>query len=125
MLGHTEYISYSNSRNTLSYFQLNPSEKSLEFGRDFKISHYAGDVQYSVEGFIEKNRDTLYQDFKRLLYRSENDIISGMWPEGKKDVTEITKRPITAGTSFKTSIIALVENLLTKVCGIITQQVIW
>ena len=38
-----------------------------------------------------------------------------MWPEGKKSETEITKRPITAGTAFKTSIIALVENLLTKV----------
>ena len=38
-----------------------------------------------------------------------------MWPEGKKSVTEITKRPTTAGTAFKNSIIALVENLLTKV----------
>ena len=38
-----------------------------------------------------------------------------MWPEGKKSEKEITKRPITAGTAFKTSIIALVDNLLTKV----------
>lgn len=25
-------------------------------------------VRYSVEGFIDKNRDSLFQDFKRLLY---------------------------------------------------------
>ena len=24
--------------------------------------------RYSVVGFIDKNKDTLYQDFKRLLY---------------------------------------------------------
>lgn len=25
-------------------------------------------TRYSVEGFIDKNRDSLFQDFKRLLY---------------------------------------------------------
>ena len=40
----------------------------MEFHRDFKICHYAGDVIYNVNGFIDKNRDTLFQDFKRLLY---------------------------------------------------------
>lgn len=24
--------------------------------------------RYNVEGFLDKNKDTLYQDFKRLLY---------------------------------------------------------
>ena len=38
-----------------------------------------------------------------------------MWPEGAQDITETTKRPITAGTNFKNSIIALVDNLATKV----------
>jgi hypothetical protein len=42
-----------------------------------------------------------------------------MWPEGAQHITETTKRPITAGTNFKNSIIALVDNLATKV-GIFT-----
>ena len=46
----------------------NPSQKSLEFGRDFRVLHYAGEVTYCVNGFIDKNKDTLFQDFKRLLY---------------------------------------------------------
>ncbi|XP_038184532.1 unconventional myosin-Ig isoform X5 [Arvicola amphibius] len=50
--------------------QLCPTDKTMEFGRDFRIKHYAGDVTYSVEGFIDKNRDSLFQDFKRLLYNS-------------------------------------------------------
>ena len=45
-----------------------PSDKSLEFGTMFRIRHYAGDVIYLVDGFMDKNKDTLFQDFKRLLY---------------------------------------------------------
>ena len=48
--------------------QLSLSDKTLEFGQDFKIKHYAGEVIYKVDGFIDKNNDTLFQDFKRLLY---------------------------------------------------------
>ena len=48
--------------------------KTLEFGQDFLVRHYAGDVVYNVNGFIEKNKDTLFQDFKRLLFNSDNEI---------------------------------------------------
>jgi myosin-1 len=37
-----------------------------------------------------------------------------MWPEGSKQVTAVTKRPVTAGFIFKTSMIALVQNLMSK-----------
>ncbi|XP_048195332.1 unconventional myosin-Ig isoform X3 [Perognathus longimembris pacificus] len=94
--------------------QLCPTDKTMEFGRDFRIKHYAGDVTYSVEGFIDKNRDFLFQDFKRLLYNSTNPTLRAMWPDGQQDITEVTKRPLTAGTLFKNSMVALVENLASK-----------
>uniref|UniRef100_A0A3B5PYF6 Unconventional myosin-Id n=1 Tax=Xiphophorus maculatus TaxID=8083 RepID=A0A3B5PYF6_XIPMA len=94
--------------------KLSPTDKSLEFDRDFRIRHYAGDVAYSVVGFIDKNKDTLFQDFKRLLYNSSNPVLKGMWPEGKLRITEVTKRPLTAATIFKNSMISLVENLASK-----------
>ncbi|XP_023983391.1 unconventional myosin-Id isoform X2 [Physeter macrocephalus] len=90
------------------------SDKILEFDRDFRIRHYAGDVVYSVIGFIDKNRDTLFQDFKRLMYNSSNPVLKNMWPEGKLSITEVTKRPLTAATLFKNSMIALVDNLASK-----------
>lgn len=91
-----------------------PSDRSLQHAKDFKIIHYAGEVTYSVDGFMDKNKDTLFQDFKRLMFSSSDATISSMWPEGKVDVTEVTKRPFTAGTIFKSSMIALSQNLASK-----------
>lgn len=92
--------------------KLNQSDKSLVLGKNFRILHYAGEVTYNVSGFIEKNKDTLFQDFKRLLYGSRNELISQMWPEGAQSLNSITKRPVSAGVLFKTSIIQLVEKNL-------------
>ncbi|XP_035286909.1 unconventional myosin-Ig [Anguilla anguilla] len=94
--------------------KLSPSDKTIEFNRDFRILHYAGDVTYSIEGFLDKNKDPLFQDFKRLMYNSEDPVLKEMWPEGQLSITEVTKRPLTAATLFKNSIIALVDNLACK-----------
>uniref|UniRef100_A0A8D8KGC0 Myosin-IA n=3 Tax=Culex pipiens TaxID=7175 RepID=A0A8D8KGC0_CULPI len=94
--------------------QLKPMDKELKHREDFRITHYAGDVIYCVNGFIEKNRDTLFQDFKRLLYHSGDRLISTMWPEGAQDISKTTKRPLTAGTLFQRSMAELVATLLKK-----------
>ncbi|KAJ8378992.1 hypothetical protein AAFF_G00232210 [Aldrovandia affinis] len=94
--------------------KLCPTDKSMEFHRDFRIRHYAGDVTYSVEGFLDKNKDPLFQDFKRLMYNSEDPVLKEMWPEGQLSITEVTKRPLTAAMLFKNSIIALVDKLACK-----------
>lgn len=46
---------------------------------------------------------------------SSNPVLKDMWPEGKLSITEVTKRPLTAATLFKNSMIALVDNLASKV----------
>ncbi|MCP9258506.1 Unconventional myosin-Id [Dirofilaria immitis] len=95
--------------------QLCPTDKKLAFERDFRITHYAGEVTYNVVGFIDKNRDTLYQDLKRLLYNSNNPILREIFPDGAKSVTEVNKKPLTAGTIFKNSMLDLVQQLSAKV----------
>uniref|UniRef100_A0A8C7DGA6 Myosin IG n=1 Tax=Oncorhynchus kisutch TaxID=8019 RepID=A0A8C7DGA6_ONCKI len=98
----------------LESMDLLPSDKTMEFHRDFRIRHYAGDVTYSVEGFLDKNKDPLFQDFKRLMFNSSNPVMKEMWPDGQLSITEVTKRPLTAATLFKNSIVALVEKLSCK-----------
>uniref|UniRef100_A0A1A9WM81 Myosin motor domain-containing protein n=1 Tax=Glossina brevipalpis TaxID=37001 RepID=A0A1A9WM81_9MUSC len=94
--------------------QLNPMDKELKHREDFRITHYAGDVIYNINGFLEKNKDTLYQDFKRLLHHSNNTHLSEMWPEGAQDIKMTTKRPLSAGSLFQRSIIDLVNTLQKK-----------
>lgn len=94
--------------------QLKPMEKSLKHKINFRVTHYAGDVIYSIIGFLDKNKDSLFQDFKRLLYHSTDPVVKTMWPEGAQHISEITKRPLTAGTLFKNSMSALVQNLASK-----------
>ncbi|KFU88158.1 Unconventional myosin-Id, partial [Chaetura pelagica] len=50
----------------------------------------------------------------KRLSSSSNPVLKMMWPEGKLSITEVTKRPLTAATLFKNSMIALVDNLALK-----------
>uniref|UniRef100_A0A672IFY5 Myosin IG n=1 Tax=Salarias fasciatus TaxID=181472 RepID=A0A672IFY5_SALFA len=95
--------------------KLCPTDKSMDFQKHFRIRHYAGDVTYSVEGFLDKNKDLLFQDFKRLMFNSADPVLTQMWPDGQLSITEVTKRPQTAATLFKNSIVALVDKLGCKV----------
>lgn len=94
--------------------ELAPTDKTLTFKETFRITHYAGSVTYNVNGFIDKNKDTLFQDLKRLLYNSSNSLLSSLFPDGSKSVSEVNKRPLTAGTIFKNSMSELVDQLASK-----------
>ena len=94
--------------------KLSPSDKELKHVEEFRVKHYAGDVIYNIKGFLEKNKDNLFQDFKRLMYSSSDKNVSNMWPEGAQNITATTKRPLTAGTIFKNSMIALIKTLKSK-----------
>ena len=79
LVGHKHYTSR----------QLKPMDKELKHKVQFRIKHYAGDVVYNINGFLDKNKDTLFQDFKRLLFKSKNSIVCNMWPEGAQDITKV------------------------------------
>ena len=48
----------------------------LELPTTFTIKHFAYDVAYSVDGFLEKNRDLVPSEIIRILEDSESEFIS-------------------------------------------------
>uniref|UniRef100_A0A3Q3B146 non-specific serine/threonine protein kinase n=1 Tax=Kryptolebias marmoratus TaxID=37003 RepID=A0A3Q3B146_KRYMA len=56
------------------YFWI-PKRMELCFG----IQHYAGKVMYNVNGFLEKNRDTLPADIVVVLRTSENKLLQQLF----------------------------------------------
>lgn len=75
----------------------------------FGIQHFAGTVFYKVEGFLEKNRDSVSLDLKMLAMNSSNLFLRSMfegddgWENGKKSVTLLAQ--------FKNSLDSLIKTL--------------
>ncbi|XP_022656886.1 unconventional myosin-Ic-like isoform X1 [Varroa destructor] len=81
-------------------------------GRDeFRIVHYAGEVTYKIEGFLEKNNDLLYRDLKRAMASADSDVLRETFPDSE---FASKKRPVTAVTQFKISLQELMVALSTK-----------
>eukprot|EP00051_Salpingoeca_urceolata_P026871 m.479073 g.479073 ORF g.479073 m.479073 type:complete len:1416 (+) comp21312_c0_seq1:275-4522(+) len=46
---------------------------------DFGVVHYAGKVDYKVDGWVEKNKDPENQNIKQLLAESSNDFVRDLF----------------------------------------------
>lgn len=36
--------------------------------QEFRLLHFAGEVTYSIQGFLDKNNDLLFRDLKEVWY---------------------------------------------------------
>jgi len=57
--------------------------------------------------------DTLFKDMKQVMYNSSSEVLKKMFPDGV-DNGDVSKRPTTTGTAFKTSLNQLITNLMAK-----------
>ncbi|XP_030631998.1 myosin Ic, paralog b isoform X3 [Chanos chanos] len=78
---------------------------------EFRLLHYAGEVNYNVNGFLDKNNDLLFRNLKEAMCMSENKILTQCFD--REELTD-KKRPETAATQFKTSLAQLMEILMSK-----------
>lgn len=95
----------------------------------FVVSHYAHDVAYDVEGFIEKNRDTVSDGHLEVLKGTKNETLQNILQtlenaalkveEAKKAQQDTSKpgpartvqRKPTLGSMFKQSLIELMDTI--------------
>ncbi|KIY33284.1 myosin heavy chain [Cryptococcus gattii E566] len=61
--------------------------KATRFGAGFVIKHYAGDVEYRTQGWLEKNKDPINDAVARLLATSEISAIAGLFAEYAEDTS--------------------------------------
>ena len=81
----------------------------------FGIAHFAGTVQYSVGGFLEKNRDTFSADLKQLVSISSNEFLKALFTnEMLTNGSETKKRSATLSFEFRNSLDSLMKTL--KLC---------
>lgn len=99
---HPHYISHEKA----------PIHIQKTMGRsDFRLVHYAGDVTYNVNGFLEKNSDHLYRDLKKIVSKSNNLIVRHCFPGSE---LQSSKRPLTAISQFCASLNGLMKILMCK-----------
>ncbi|KAI9893426.1 MAG: class II myosin [Vezdaea aestivalis] len=76
----------------------------------FIVKHYAGDVQYAVEGMTDKNKDQLLKDILLLVGESSNGFVRTLFPHQVDQDSK--RRPPTAGDKIKASANDLVATLM-------------
>ncbi|XP_052874487.1 myosin-6-like [Gossypium arboreum] len=77
---------------------------------DFTICHYAGDVTYQTELFLDKNKDYVVSEHQALLNASECSFVSSLFPPSPEESSKTTKFS-SIGSSFKQQLQALLETL--------------
>ncbi|XP_053311684.1 unconventional myosin-Ia isoform X2 [Spea bombifrons] len=79
----------------------------------FRIEHYAGQVTYKTDGFLDKNNDLLYRDLSQAMWKAKHGLLKSLFPEGDPKNASL-KRPATVGFQFKASVSTLMKNLYAK-----------
>jgi len=63
---------------------------------DFAVKHYAGEVVYSTETFLEKNTDKLHSDVVNLMKASKLDLLKRLFTEARFAPEASQKQPAAA-----------------------------
>ncbi|XP_026756865.2 myosin-VIIa-like [Galleria mellonella] len=77
----------------------------------FGIKHFAGNVQYEVKGFLDKNRDMLTADIKEMILDSGNSFLKNLFSIDTVSTQSGSRKTISLSHQFKTSLESLMKTL--------------
>ncbi|XP_027158322.1 myosin-9-like [Coffea eugenioides] len=77
---------------------------------DFIISHYAGEVHYQSDQFLDKNKDYVVPEHQDLLSASKCSFVAGLFPSIHEETTKSSKFA-SIGSRFKLQLQQLMETL--------------
>ncbi|KAL8551915.1 hypothetical protein ACS0TY_000820 [Phlomoides rotata] len=77
---------------------------------DFTIAHYAGEVQYQADQFLDKNKDYVVPEHQDLLSSSRCPFVAGLFPPVAEEATKSSKFS-SIGSRFKLQLQQLMETL--------------
>jgi len=82
----------------------------------FIVNHYAGEVEYDINGFLEKNKDTLENSVENAFSKSTNAIVAEIF--GAKPVIDDSKdskaRLASSGATKKITLASQFKNQLAE-----------
>ncbi|XP_021662313.2 myosin-12 [Hevea brasiliensis] len=79
---------------------------------DFTINHYAGDVTYQADQFLDKNKDYVVAEHQALLNASKCPFVANLFPPLPEETSKQSKFS-SIGIRFKQQLQALMETLNT------------
>ncbi|XP_055517073.1 unconventional myosin-Vc-like isoform X3 [Leucoraja erinacea] len=112
-----------------NYLNKNPLfEKPRMMRKAFIIQHFADKVQYECEGFLEKNRDTLYEELINVLKKSKIHLLANFFSDNESSTGNLNanikvraartgfksfkkQHRTTVGSKFRSSLHLLMETL--------------
>ncbi|XP_059660383.1 myosin-9-like [Cornus florida] len=81
---------------------------------DFTIAHYAGEVLYQSEQFLDKNKDYVVPEHQDLLSASKCSFVAGLFPPLPEETTKSSSKSAkfaSIGSRFKLQLQQLMETL--------------
>ncbi|KAL0459433.1 UNVERIFIED_CONTAM: Myosin-9 [Sesamum latifolium] len=81
---------------------------------DFTIAHYAGEVLYQSDQFLDKNKDYVVPEHQDLLSASKCSFVSGLFPPVPEETTKSSNKSSkfsSIGSRFKVQLQQLMETL--------------
>ncbi|RYR67512.1 hypothetical protein Ahy_A03g013913 isoform B [Arachis hypogaea] len=76
----------------------------------FTISHYAGEVTYLADMFLDKNKDYVVAEHQDLLTASRCSFVAGLFPPSSQESSKSSKFS-SIGSRFKLQLQSLMETL--------------